>query len=319
VVSTACTRAPRAAEVPAPAAGPAPSAARAPTARPTTTPLARTYKTAAGAPLAAHVFRPSDRIAGRPDAAIVVFHGGGWHVGQPEWMFDAAQRFAARGLVAVVVQYRLADPERRSSTPLDAMADARDAIRWVRAHASEFGADPARVAAYGASAGGHLAAAAALIGDSAAGGGAGLAAAAPDAMVLLSPAVAVAGDGWFRRLVGGPVAAEAASPDAHVRAGARLPPTLILAGAQDSITPPGGARRYCDRVRAAGGRCELQVYPGLGHLLTRALAFRAQESGPFDPDPAAVADAEARTDRFLADLGYSRAPATFRASGATTP
>jgi len=30
-------------------------------------------------------------------------------------------------------------------------------------------------------------------------------------------------------------------------------------------------------------------------------------------------DAEARTDRFLADLGYSRAPATFRASGATTP
>jgi hypothetical protein len=48
------------------------------------------------------------------------------------------------------------------------------------------------------------------------------------------------------------------------------------------------------------------LYPGAGHLLSRALAFRAQESGPFDPDPAAVADGGARTGRFLTALGYTR-------------
>ena len=75
---------------------------------------------------------------------------------------------------------------------------------------------------------------------------------------------------------------------------------------QDSITPAAGVRRFCDRARAAGGRCELGLYPGLGHLLSRALAFRAQESGPFDPDPTAMADGAARTARFLAALGYTK-------------
>jgi acetyl esterase/lipase len=148
---------------------------------------------------------------------VLLFHGGGWHVGEPAWTYDEARRFARLGLVAVAVQYRLADPAGRTATPVDAAADARDAVRWVRAHAGALGADPARVAAWGASAGGHLAASAAFVPAP------GVAAvdprAAPDALVLLSPAVAVAGDGWFRRLVGSPAAAAAASPDAHVGTG----------------------------------------------------------------------------------------------------
>jgi acetyl esterase/lipase len=267
------------------------------------------------------VFAP-DRARGgaaptaRPRAAVLLFHGGGWHVGEPAWTYDEARRFARLGLVAVAVQYRLAAPggagpdsagaDPRRTTPVDAADDARDAVRWVRAHAGALGADPARVAAWGASAGGHLAASAAFV--PAPGAGTVDPRAAPDALVLLSPAVAVAGDGWFRRLVGSPAAAAAASPDAHVGTGGRprRPPVLILAGVQDSITPAAGARRFCDRARAAGGRCELQLYPGVGHLLSRALAFRAQESGPFDPDPAAVADGAARTSQFLTALGYTR-------------
>jgi hypothetical protein len=57
---------------------------------------------------------------------------------------------------------------------------------------------------------------------------------------------------------------------------------------------------------ARGGRCELRLYPGVGHLLSGALAFRTQESGPFDPDPAALADGAARTSQSPTTLGYTR-------------
>ncbi len=92
----------------------------------------------------------------RETAAIVLFHGGGWAMGEPAWAFSRAQHFAERGMVAIAAQYRLSD--QKAITPHEAMADARAVIRWVRAHADSLGIDPKRVAAYGWSAGGHLAA-----------------------------------------------------------------------------------------------------------------------------------------------------------------
>jgi len=55
-----------------------------------------------------------------------------------------------------------------------------------------------------------------------------------------------------------------------------------------------------------GETCELHVYPGLGHLLSRNLDPHAQEEGPFDPDRAAVTDGHAKEDAFLARIGYTK-------------
>ena len=60
-------------------------------------------------------------------------------------------------------------------------------------------------------------------------------------------------------------------------------------------------RAYCDQLTELGGVCELHIYPGVGHLLTRNLAN--QRSG-FDPDPAARADGIAKHLRFLRDLQF---------------
>ena len=59
--------------------------------------------------------------------------------------------------------------------------------------------------------------------------------AAPNALILVSPAVAVTSDAWFQRLLRDRGHARAFSPDEHVREG--LPPTLILQGSSDTVTP----------------------------------------------------------------------------------
>ena len=93
------------------------------------------------------------------------------------------------------------------------------------------------------------------------------------------------------------------SPARHV--GARTPPTSIVHGERDALTPLSGARRYCEALKALGRRCDLHVYPGVGHLLTRNLA---NQESDFDPDPVARADGIAQQHRFLRSLGMVPVP-----------
>lgn len=243
--------------------------------------------------LVAHVFLPPGEFA-RPRPALVVFHGGGWSDGDPSWGFGAGKRFEEEGLVVVCVEYRLSD--HAQVTPVEAMADARDAIRWVRTESESLGVDPDRIAAYGWSAGGHLAAAAAMIpGDDST----KAVSPVPDALLLKSPAVALEGDAWFRELLLARAAVEDLSPDRHVRPG--LPPALILQGDRDTVTPLSGVERFCRLLREAGNRCELKVYQGTGHLLTPP---GASGDGWPRPDPEVTKDYLARMDAFLQSLGY---------------
>ena len=258
-------------------------------------PTIRTYKTIAGVELKAHVFGPPTRDL-KPRPAIVFFHGGGWNVGSPEWAYSQARRYAAKGLTTIAIQYRLSDF--KTITPLDAMADTRDAIRWMRSHARELRVDPGKIAVYGWSAGGHLGVSAMLFDDVRTDG----TSAAPNALVLMSPAVSVASSGYLRALLAGKADNASISPVEHVRTG--MPPMIVFSGDRDVVTPNAAAVRFCEAVKAARGRCELHVYPGVGHLLTRKLDRESQEMGPFDPDPATIADTLEKADAFLASLGF---------------
>lgn len=222
---------------------------------------------------------------------VLLLHGGGWSAGEPAWVFSAARRFAEAGLIAIPIEYRLSGG---ALTPIDALADVCAALQWARVTAAALGADSTRVAIYGVSAGGHLAAATATI-------GCGETIRGPDALVLLSPAVDVAADGHFERLLLGRAPVLAFSPVEHVPS--RVPPTFIVQGERDSLTPLRGARRFCAEGVATGAICELQVYPGLGHLLTRNLA---NQESDFDPDPEARADGLTRQVEFLLRLWARR-------------
>ena len=259
-----------------------------------TPPQVQTYREVDGQTLAAHVFAPADNDGETARPAILLFHGGGWSVGSPTWTFSAARRFAGHGMVAIAVQYRLADDQ---TTPIDAFADVCAAFRWARSQATSLNLDTDRVVGYGVSAGGHLVSSTVTVGCPAVWEGAP--AAEPNALLLWSPALDIARDGWFERKLLGRAPALDYSPLEHV--GAATPPTSIVQGDADTLTPLAGAQAFCQRLREHDTCCDLNVYPGVGHLLTRNLE---QQERDFDPDPDAVDNGIAQHLRFLRDVGY---------------
>lgn len=101
-------------------------------------------------------------INARPGArrpAVLHVHGGGYVFGSAQGSVAALQRIAAElDCVVVTVDYRLA-PE---TSFAGSMRDTYAALRWLHTHADELGADPARIAVMGESAGGGHAALLAL-------------------------------------------------------------------------------------------------------------------------------------------------------------
>jgi acetyl esterase/lipase len=108
------------------------------------------YTQGNGFPQVLDYFQP---IGGKHMRAIVFIHGGGWSAGSKEAYTSWGRYYASQGYFCVSINYRLTQ-----IAPWPAQIDdAQAAVRWVRKHAEFFKVDPERVAAVGASAGGHLA------------------------------------------------------------------------------------------------------------------------------------------------------------------
>ena len=87
--------------------------------------------------------------------AILHTHGGGYIIGSAESSVRQLQELCAKlDCVAVSVDYRLA-PE---TTYAGSIEDNYAGLKWLHAHAAELGADPAKIAIMGESAGGGHAA-----------------------------------------------------------------------------------------------------------------------------------------------------------------
>jgi len=238
--------------------------------------------------LKAYVFSPEKKEIREFNSAIVIFHGGGWTIGEPAWAFDLAQHFKELGMVAIAAQYRLSN--QKDVTPLEAMSDAREVIKWMRVNKDTLHIDPEKIVAYGWSAGAHLAASAAIFNDSFS---------TPNALILVSPAVSLQKDDWFHNILMNRVEIDSVSPDKNVKEG--LPPTIILQGRDDTVTPLAGVQIFADKMKAAGNHCELIIYDGVGHLFTPS--SEPDDQWP-NPDLKIKADAAAKADEFLKLFGF---------------
>ena len=109
------------------------------------------YLQGASAPLLADIYLPK----GKGKAPAIIFmHGGGWTEGQRTSWNKLIEPFAEHGYVGMTIDYDLSPAVR---FPV-ALEECKAAVRWLRAHAAEYGVDPGRIAVADGSAGGEPAA-----------------------------------------------------------------------------------------------------------------------------------------------------------------
>ncbi len=237
--------------------------------------------TIAGAdgPLKARLYVPAE-AAGATSAPLVVFyHGGGWVAGDLDSTDQSCRLLAnASGARVLSVDYRLA-PEHPFPAPVDdAIAAFQDAVK----RAGELGADPARIAVAGDSAGGHLAA---ITAQRAVAEGTPV----PAFQLLIYPVTDLLHisqsrltfaegfeltkdnmDWYEEQLMGAdgdrhdPRASPLAASDL-----AGLPPALVVTAGFDPLRDEGEA--YAHKLRQAGVHTVLRRHPGYIHGFTHVL------------------------------------------------
>jgi acetyl esterase/lipase len=222
---------------------------------------------------------------------LIAIHGGGWRrFSKDEYGPKVAMMFVPEGIAVVAMNYTLSAPG-SPSWPSNFL-DVRNAVRWARSSAGEFGLNPNEFAAIGESAGGHLAA---LLGtnpdgpitsgnDPAAGGVPSPVSArvqgvvdfyGPTSLAALRAESPLAAPAVVQFLGGTPAQVPQsyadASPVDHVTAAS--PPMLILQGTADSLIPPDQPAALASALTGAGVPNRLIDVAGAPH------GFEFQPSG----------------------------------------
>ena len=192
--------------------------------------------------------------AASPAPVVIWVHGGGWSTGSRLPIPSRVSALCSRGYAVASVDYRLSNVARWPAQ----IQDCRGAVRWLRAHAAEYDLDPNRFAAWGESAGGHLAV---MLGT------AGGVSASTVGNVTLDLEGSTGGNLAYSSRVQAVVdwygatspldPARWASPDD--------PPFLIMHGSADSVVPLATSEALHAALTAAGTSATLVLVPNAVH------------------------------------------------------
>lgn len=251
---------------------------------------------------------PESKREPEPVPVVVYLHGGGFAGGTHQLARypparRAAEALLARGIAVASVGYRLSGEARFPAQPHDVWA----AVRWLGRHGADVGVDPARVGAWGDSAGGYLTALLAVAASRPEPAGptghdnrirAGVSWYGPSNLATQPP---LGPPAWRNtdpartpeaKLLGAPPAsvpelAAQASPASQVTAEAA--PLLLVHGTADDAVPFAQSEELVAAYRRARAPIELVAVPGAGHglpgvelgpLLARSADFLVRHLSP---------------------------------------
>lgn len=257
----------------------APTSASAPvTTLPSSLNQAETYRLWSGHAPGARSTSPSETptvtwlapASGANGTAVIIAPGGGYVdlAGVLEGT-EPASWFTTRGITVFVLQYRVG---RDGLLPAPLLDGAR-AVRFVRAHASQFDVDPTRIGMFGFSAGGHLAAMTAVrssSGETGATDPVARVSSRPDFIILAYPwlnATQLMPDGHSpycdlvvqeTHIACRPQNYVRFTPQSYVTANA--PPTFIYLTTDDDQVPPQGSLRFYEALWQRHVPVEMHIF-----------------------------------------------------------
>lgn len=188
-----------------------------------------------------------------PFPVLVFVYGGSWDSGSRSHYGFAGHAFAAQGYLTIIADYRLV-PAVHYPGFVD---DTADVIRWASTHAGELGGDPSHLFVAGHSAGAYNAVQAVLLHGLEGKVTAMASLAGPmDFLPLDSPKSVAA----FSQVPDLP-ATQPVNRDLT-----RMPPLLLLHGADDTTVRLKNSRNLHAALQRAGRTSQLKEYPGVSHV-----------------------------------------------------
>lgn len=245
------------------------------------------FASPAGRTLKMQLLRPAlpwDLDKRAPAPLIVFVQGSAWRYPNAYNELPQLASFAREGYVVASIEHRASD-----EVPFPAcLIDVKSAIRFLRAHAAEYGIDPTRVAIWGTSSGGNLAlltAATENVADFEVGDNLNESSSVQAVIDFFGPSnlvdmmklrgltmAALADPNLFEisNLIGGPDGdalgrLKKLSPGEYLRDGVNLPPHLIIHGDCDNVVPFSQSSDYYKLLRSRGQIAHLIKVAGAGH------------------------------------------------------
>jgi acetyl esterase/lipase len=233
---------------------------------PTNLPSAQTfiYRDLKPKPLRLFVVKPDGWRTNDRRPAMIYFFGGAWTRGNPTKSIGWAWMVAKWGMVGIAPDYRTS--ERFGTTPVEATADARLALRWVEDHAAELGVDTNKIVVGGSSAGAHLALWTAIVEAPFGSTPQESPTIKPAALVLVSAPADTTPAAWDNN----PRQIERFGP--HIgdvsplqNLDTKMPPMIMFHGDADPTVPYRIAVALHDKLVATSNTCEFITIPSGGH------------------------------------------------------
>tara|TARA_B100000902_G_C27251851_1_gene885691 strand:+ start:122 stop:970 length:849 start_codon:yes stop_codon:yes gene_type:complete len=244
------------------------------------------YKNTVQGELKVHIFHAAPNTI--QNSALILFHGGGFNSGSPQQFYPQARYLADFGITVICAEYRIKN--KHKTTREYSVMDAKSAVRWVYQNADELNISVDRIAVGGGSAGGYLASAVGIIegfddpeDDTSI-------PISPAALVLYNPGLELSLKG--RNNNGRAKGRKNESTLLSIEDG--YPPSLVLIGTEDWLTPISKVESFCHLVKEAGSDCMMTIYD-------------QQEHGFFN-SKRNLYDTTIRSHRFLADQGLMLPP-----------